>query len=96
MEDQPVLYIVIWKIFITKTRLNSDSINVPSPSSPKPKVRITEFCTKSKIESLDEVLARIATLDGIPFQLFCTSEDIRKGLVARGFRDISLTIRVPC
>lgn len=38
----------------------------------------------------------MASLDGIPFKLFCTSEDIRKGLTARGFRNIpksSNTIR---
>lgn len=30
----------------------------------------------------------MAALDGISFQLFCTSEDIRKGIIARGFNDV--------
>lgn len=30
----------------------------------------------------------MAALDGIPFHVFCSSEDIRLGIVARGFSDI--------
>lgn len=56
----------------------------PSPSTSK----ITDFYGKSDNESLDEVISRMAALDGISFQLFCTSEDIRKGLIARGFKDV--------
>lgn len=50
--------------------------------------KITTFFRNTEVDTLDQVLARMASLDGIRFQLFCTSEDIRKGLAARGFKDI--------
>lgn len=53
-------------------------------TSASSKVKITEFFQVAQTESLEEVIARMASLDGIPFHLFCTSEDIRKGLIARG------------
>ena len=31
------------------------------------------------------VLARMTALDGLPFSVFCTSEDLRKSMMARGF-----------
>lgn len=49
---------------------------------------ISDFFEIAGCESLEKVIARMASVDGIPFQMFCTSEDIRKGLLARGFGDI--------
>lgn len=59
------------------------NVNVSLPSA-----KIPSYFPNKEAESLDQVVARMASLDGIPFQLFCTSEDIRKGLTARGFKDI--------
>ncbi|KAJ6639133.1 hypothetical protein Bhyg_11873 [Pseudolycoriella hygida] len=50
--------------------------------------KISSFFHNREVESLDDVLSRMAALDGIPFQLFCSSDDIRKGLTSRGFTDI--------
>lgn len=50
--------------------------------------KLTKIFGSAGSETLQEVIARMAALDGIPFLMFCTSEDIRKGLIARGFRDI--------
>lgn len=57
-----------------------------SPSSSDTK--ITTFFRNTECDTLDQVLARMASLDGISFQLFCKSENIRKELTARGFKDI--------
>lgn len=64
--------------------LKRQSNEIASSSATK----ITSFFQNTEVETLDQVLSRMAALDGIPFQLFCTSEDIRKGLLARGFTDI--------
>lgn len=39
-------------------------------------------------ETLPAVLARITAKDGLPFRVICVSDDIRKGLLARGFRNV--------
>nr|CAI5863532.1 unnamed protein product [Callosobruchus analis] len=38
--------------------------------------------------SLDAIIARMAALDGLPFRVFITSRDLRKGLEARGFTNL--------
>lgn len=39
-------------------------------------------------ETLPAVLARMTAKDGLPFRVICVSDDIRKGLLARGFRNV--------
>ena len=63
----------------------------PVNKSPK----ISSYFEK-KEKNLDEVLARMASKDNIPFLTFETSADIRDGLKANGFQDLpksSVTIR---
>lgn len=38
--------------------------------------------------SLDAVIARMTALDGLPFRVFITSRDLRRGLEARGFTNL--------
>ena len=39
-----------------------------------------------KAESLTKVVARMAAKDGLSFHVLATSNDIRQGLLARGFK----------
>src|SRR5580700_10152957 len=50
-------------------------------------VKISKFLTASKT-SLEEVLARLTSSDGLPFRIFETSADIRKGLTAQGYTNL--------
>lgn len=80
------------KINTLKRRINvktSSEINNNVSSTPTSKVKLNEFFLNAEKESLEEIIATMASLDGISFNLFCTSEDIRKGLNARGFKDIA-------
>lgn len=45
----------------------------------------------SRTSPLDAVIARMAAKDNISFNAICNSEDIRQGLLARGFNDIPKT-----
>lgn len=54
----------------------------------KRKMRETPSDHQIQTESLEKVISRMAALDGIPFSKFVTSEDIRRGLVAQGFKHI--------
>lgn len=51
-------------------------------------VREQEVLFQGTVEPLDLVISRMAAKDGTPFLKFCTSEDIRAGLRARGFLNI--------
>lgn len=71
---------------LINVNISSDINNNVGSSTPANKVKINDFFAEK--EYLEEVIARMASLDGISFNLFCTSEDIRKGLIARGFKNI--------
>ena len=55
------------------------------------KTKITNYfsTTLKKEENLSEVLARMAAKDGISFSTICNSIDIRPGLVAQGYKNVS-------
>lgn len=68
----------------------STSSSLPAATSnerPK-KSKISDYYNVVESETLQLVIARMASLDGIPFDMFCKSEDLRKGLTARGFQNI--------
>lgn len=54
----------------------------------KRKMRDTPSDHQVETESLEKAISRMAALGGIPFSKFVTSDDIRRGLVAREFEPI--------
>lgn len=61
----------------------------PKTSQPKPiQSLITCHLKSEQKESLSEVLARMTSCDGLPFNIFCTSYEIRQGLIARQFNNL--------
>ena len=55
---------------------------------PTKKQKITDYMINKKDETLKEVFAKMSAKDGITFNVLANSEEIRKGLVARGFQNI--------
>ena len=49
---------------------------------------IIDFFKSKKDETFPAVVARMIASDGLPFRVFCTSNDLRKFLTMRGFGDI--------
>ena len=49
---------------------------------------IIDFFKSKKDETFPAVVARMIASDGLPFRVFCTSNDLRKCLTMRGFGDI--------
>lgn len=60
-------------------------------SEPKNDPKVIVKVVPQLSETLPLVLARMASLDGIPFHTLVNSQDIRLGLVARGFWDVPTT-----
>lgn len=50
--------------------------------------KITSYFKKTIDDSFPAVLARMTARDGIPFIKFCTSQDLRMLLIAKGYTDI--------
>ena len=50
--------------------------------------KITSYLKKTSDESFPAVVARMTARDGIPFSKFCTSQDLRMLLIAKGYGDI--------
>ena len=50
--------------------------------------KITLYLKKTGDESFPAVAAQMTAPDGIPFSKFCTSQDLRMLLTAKGYRDI--------
>ena len=70
--------------------VQADQASQPSSSAgPAPKkIRIDSFFPKKDESSLDATLGRMCSRDGISFNLFCTSNDLRQLLSAKGFKDV--------
>lgn len=49
---------------------------------------ITSYFKPTVDDSFPAVISRLIALDGLPFHKFCTSEDLRKLLTVKGYRDI--------
>lgn len=62
--------------------------DVESSLSKQPKLLITNYFKNNKNEKLSEVLALMTARDGLSFNIFIKSYVIRKGLKARGIKDI--------
>lgn len=76
-------------------RKESETIsNSPKNDITKPKTsQITDFFN-TKNDCFDEVLSRMTALDGLPFRVFCTSIELRKSLIARGFKNIPKSVNI--
>ena len=68
---------------------SQDETNVdqPQPASKKTKTIDSYFLSKTE-DDLDSTLARLCGRDGIPFNVFCTSLDLRSLMAAKGFRNL--------
>lgn len=81
---------------------NADIVRAPTTYTPKRTKSdshtpiITSLLLSNRDDSLPAILARMTAADGLPFSVFCTSQDLRLSLTARGIRDLpksSNTIR---
>lgn len=70
------------------TAVNTEKDASSSSQSQPKKITLCDYFKSKKTEQLCEILARMVARDGLPFRIFSSSEDIRKGLVARGYQDI--------
>lgn len=52
------------------------------------KVKISHYLHDANENSLEACLSRMTACNDLPFAVFCTSEDLRVGLSARGFNNI--------
>jgi len=51
-------------------------------------MKITHYFIDPAEHSLEATLSRMTSRDGLPFALFCSSVDMRQGLIARGFSNV--------
>lgn len=72
----------------TKIDVAADNENNASCSIQKLPKTLNYYFKNQKKEQLCEILAAMVARDGLPFRIFCSSEDIRKGLHARGYNDL--------
>lgn len=68
-----------------KSEATSTSIQTVDVDSPS---KMTSYLKKTVDGSFPAVVARMTARDGIPFIKFCTSQDLRTLLIAKGYRDI--------
>lgn len=75
---------------VEEAQVSEGNLSQPSSSKgPAPKkAKITSFFPPKEDLSLDATLGRMCSRDGIPFNLFCTSNDLRQLLGAKGFKDL--------
>lgn len=66
---------------ILKRKLNSSEI------VPKPPKKIYDYFGSKFDDSLPAILSRMTARDGLPFSVFCTSVDLRRLLLAKGFHE---------
>ncbi|XP_047134946.2 uncharacterized protein LOC124812399 [Hydra vulgaris] len=79
-------------------KVTSADKNLPSSSQqlndartdekPPTKRRITSYFASEKKKILDETLARMTALDGLTFNVFITSKDLRQLLITSGFENL--------
>lgn len=70
------------------TASNSQSATPTPLMHKKKKIKITHYFIDPEENSLEATLSHMTSRDGLAFSLFCTSADIHKGLIARGFTNL--------
>lgn len=68
------------KVISASTSQDSENLNTAPPPA---KRMLDDYFTKSADDSLDDILARMIALDGFPFSVFITSDDLRKLLLEK-------------
>lgn len=68
------------KVISASTSQDSEKLNTAPPPA---KRKLDDYFSKSADDSLDDVLARMIALDGFPFSVFITSDDLRKLLLTK-------------
>jgi hypothetical protein len=66
---------------------HTDNSALASAQPPK-KMKITHYFIDPAENSLEATLSRMTSRDGLPFAIFCSSVDMRQGLIARGFSNV--------
>jgi 2-keto-3-deoxy-galactonokinase len=66
---------------------SADSTQVAQAQRSK-KMKITHYFIDPAENSLEATLSRMTSRDGLPFTIFCSSVDMRQGLIARGFSNV--------
>jgi|GWRWMinimDraft_12_1066020.scaffolds.fasta_scaffold02566_2 HSP20 family molecular chaperone IbpA len=67
---------------------DGESSNEPVKPSKKSRVTISSFFVPKNDKSLAATVARLVAVDGLSFNVICTSVDIRAGLLAMGHQSI--------
>ncbi|GBP64617.1 hypothetical protein EVAR_46546_1 [Eumeta japonica] len=70
------------KVISASTSQDTENLNTAPPPA---KRKLDDYFTKTKSDddNLDDVLARMIALDGFPFSVFITSDNLRKLLLAK-------------
>ncbi|GBP57394.1 hypothetical protein EVAR_51241_1 [Eumeta japonica] len=74
--------ILMTKVISASTSQDTENLNTAPPPA---KRKLDDYFTKTKSDddNLDDVLARMIALDGFPFSVFITSDNLRKLLLAK-------------
>ncbi|GBP30633.1 hypothetical protein EVAR_76177_1 [Eumeta japonica] len=72
----------IYVVISASTSQDTENLNTAPPPA---KRKLDDYFTKTKSDddNLDDVLARMIALDGFPFSVFITSDNLRKLLLAK-------------
>lgn len=74
----------------TKTNVsvavNTESFAETNDDQPRKKQKITNYFAAKNEKSLEAIVSRTTAKDGLPFSIFCTSEDLRRLLSSSGFK----------
>lgn len=73
---------------INTSNISEISSRASSSSCSEKKIQITEYFSDQIDTSLPAILSRMTASDGIPFSLFCTSNDLRMLLISKGHKEV--------
>lgn len=71
---------------------NINSNEREMPSLPPTKRKISNYFLPSEKSSCDKVLARMTALDGLSFNFFVNSHDLRQLLISKGYNDLPTSV----
>lgn len=85
-------------------KINDNTSNLPGPSNindskvevPPMKRKISNYFLPSEKSLCDVILAWMTVLDGLSFNLFVISQDLRQLLISRGYNDLPTSVTAIC
>lgn len=77
---------------VIRTTASTSQASENLNTAPPPAKRKFYFTKSTNDDSLDDVLARMTALDGFPFSVFITSDDLRKLLLAK-YTDLPKSVK---